>query len=94
MARPDTTTPRMRVLAAYEVRARGPVYTVIYDAEGLPRAGSVLRRKADGRCWEIRGIERWAMNLLDWTGQPIGFLLERGAKLELGDEVEVLGSAA
>lgn len=94
MPSPDTTTPRMRVLAFYEVRSRGPVYTVIYDAAHLPAPGELLRRKADGKCWQIRGCEKWAMPLLSWEGQPIGFLLEPGAKLEIGDDVEVVGSVA
>jgi len=93
MPPPDTTTPRMKVLAFHTIRTRGSVFTVIYDAHKLPAPGELLRRKSDGKCWKIRGCEKWAMPLTSWEGQPIGFLLEKGSKLDIGDEVEVVGSA-
>lgn len=80
----------MRVVDVFVIRGRGPVASVVCDTDVLPFPGYQLRRASDGSYWNIRGVERHAINVQSWVGSPIGLLLSPETTIEKGDEVSVI----
>lgn len=79
----------MIVGEVFDIRDRGPVACVRYDADVLPSPGDKVRRLSDGAVWELRGVEKFAVYRSSWRGIDIGLLLPRGATLTTGDEIVI-----
>ncbi len=80
----------MKVIDVFNIKGRGPVASVVCEIDALPFPGYQLRRHADGSYWNIRGVERHAINKQSWVGSPIGLLLSPETTVVKGDEVSVI----
>jgi hypothetical protein len=79
----------MKVEDVFLIKGRGLVFTTHMDNKPLLYNGQLIFRVSDGHIWEVAGVEHWAIEKKDWTGQPIGVLIKYDeTRPEAGDEIE------